>query len=138
MSTKKVVSLGTPTDDADAANKKYVDDAEERLDNTKVDRAGDTMSDNLSLVDGTGDPVVITSPAHVTTKKYVDEAIADSVSSPITYHGVIDATKTGPTSNPPKSGDLYIHDTQGNYSPGEIEILWGFPFGTEIEDLDRL
>ncbi len=137
MSSNQVKEVGTPTDDTDAVTKKYVDDEDERLEDAKVNRAGDTMSSNLSLVDGGGDPVGISNPAHVTTKEYVDEAIANSVSSPIHYYGKIDASLVGPTNIPPVAGDLYIHENaNGSGDTVTPDNVWGL--NEDIDDLDRL
>lgn len=136
MSGKIVKGITGPTLDDDAVNKKYSDDEDEKLDNKKVDRTGDKMSGNLSLLDATNDPLVITAPGHATTKAYVDQAIADAVSSPISFKGTIDASVQGPD-QPAVSGDLYIHDT-GTNNPVTPVVDWNLPPGTEVEDLDRL
>ena len=69
MSTNKIVNLGTPTANADAATKAYVDTA----DALKVAKAGDTMSGALAMgsnkITGLGTP---TASADAATKGYVD------------------------------------------------------------------
>ena len=77
MSDNQILEVGDPIDPTDAVNKKYVDDGDDKLEDEKVAKSGDTMDGNLFLMDGAGDPLVITSPGHATTKEYVDNEITN-------------------------------------------------------------
>jgi hypothetical protein len=137
MSNHAIENVSTPSNPTDAVNKQYVDDADAALDNKKVNKAGDTMDGNLFLVDGAGSPLVITAAGHATTKEYVDDAIANSVSNPIHYLGKIDASLSGPTKTPATNGDLYIHENyDGSGDAVTPDAAWGL--NEDINDLDRL
>ena len=137
MSGNNITYVSDPKDLQDVSTKNYTDTADTALDNKKVDRGGDTMSGNLLLVDSIGTPLNVSNPGHAATKKYVDEEIASSVSSPISYKGLIDASQTGPTSTPVKSGDFYVHENSDNSGDSVVpDPAWGL--SEDIDDLDRL
>ena len=70
MGNKKITNLGTPTENTDAANKKYVDDTAGK----NLPKAGGTMSGNIAMnsnkITGLGTP---TSDYEAANKKYVDD-----------------------------------------------------------------
>lgn len=137
MSDKKITGLATPTDNADAANKKYVDDAKAAASavgtaaqNTadsalaKADaalpKAGGTMSGAINMgskkITNLADPTATTDAAN---KNYVDSAISSAISAndAMTFVGVL-GTGEGQVSSLPASanvGDTYKVGTKGTY-----------------------
>lgn len=137
MSNKKITGLAAPTDNADAANKKYVDDAKAAASavgtaaqntadsalakaNAALPKAGGIMSGAINMgskkITNLADPTATTDAAN---KNYVDSAISSAISAndAMTFVGVL-GTGEGQISSLPASanvGDTYKVGTKGTY-----------------------
>lgn len=137
MGTNKISGLATPTDDADAANKKYVDDTVKTVaDNLEtlsdevdtvsgvataaMPKAGGTFKGAVTM--GTGATLTVLDPSaegHAANKKYVDAAIAAGIKAndAMTFKGTVGTGGTV-TSLPTtaQKGDTYKVSTKGTYA----------------------
>ena len=91
LSGYKLVSLGTPTADTDAATKKYVDDSHPDLSDYLEKDGTVAMTGNLNLnsnrIINVKNPV---SKLDATTKEYVDDQIGKSIAQPSHYNNQFD------------------------------------------------
>lgn len=145
MGSKKITNLATPTSDADAATKKYVDSAKAAA-IAEADAAQKTADSALTKanaalpMDGTGvmtgalnmggkqitNMATPTANTDATTKKYVDDAIAAGIKAndAMTFKGTVggnDATVSAlPTTA--QKGDTYKVAAKGKYANIEAKV----------------
>ena len=144
MSNKKITGLAAPTSDADAANKKYVDDAKAAASaigdaaqstansalskaNAALPKAGGTMSGAINMgnqkITNLADP---TDTTDAVNKDYVDSAISSAISAndAMTFVGVL-GTGEGQISSLPASanvGDTYKVGKTGTYGTIDAKV----------------
>lgn len=145
MGSKKITNLATPTNNADAATKKYVDDAKAAA-IAEADAAQSTADSALAKanaalpMDGTGtmtgalnmggkqitNMAAPTADAHATTKKYVDDAIAAGIKAndAMTFKGTVGGNGATVSALPTtaQKGDTYKVAAKGKYANIEAKV----------------
>jgi hypothetical protein len=144
MGSKKITNLAAPTNNTDAATKKYVDDAKAAaiaeadaaqstadsalsIASAALPKAGGTMTGAINMggkqITNMATP---TNDAHATTKKYVDDAIAAGIKAndAMTFKGTVGGSgatvSTLPTTA--QKGDTYKVAAKGKYANVEAKV----------------